>query len=358
MRISLVSLSFVLWTSHVTAFFAPIPVARPASLITTTPTTTPTTGGRSLSASTTDQADSTTTSSSSATDDDVDDETALTDAGLLKRDRYVATNRFAVRRDQQARFEKRWATRKSKLAVLPGFRYFQLMRRVTLNDGGDDGESTTTTTYDEGASDEEALENYVSFTVWQKKSHFSAWRNGEAFKEAHGGTGIGAFLSTMVNSAFVLRGAPRPAFYDALHVRSRPPTEMPPTVDGWRAVEADGETTLDAESYVHVTKYHIPAAHMKRFEEEYQHVAHQDPGGVVVSTLMRRDARARGHGIREMTLDEPSYVAMRIFDDKQEWLDFMRSAHAEGVLHVDYARKPAETELYEGTLVISSEQGA
>ena len=337
MKLSLVSLSFALLARRSTAFFAPIPVTRPASLTTTT--------ARRMS------------TTASTTEDEakeaaaVDDETELAAAGLMKRDRYIATNRFSVRRNQQAKFEKRWATRKSKLAILDGFRYFQLMRRVELmNDEG------KTTVYDEGETEEEAFENYVSFTIWEKKSHFSAWRNGEAFKEAHGGTSIGAFLSTMVNSAFVLRGAPRPAFYDALYVRSRPPTVVPQTVDGWRAVEADGENTLDAESYMHMSKYYIPASNMKQFERDYQHVTAQDPGGVVASALMRRDARAKGHGIKEMSLDEPSYVAIRIFDSKQEWLDFME-AH-ECVMRVGYARKPAETELYEGTLVISSEEGA
>ena len=58
-----------------------------------------------------------------------------------------------------------------------------------------------------------------------------------------------------------------------------------------------------------------------------------------------------------MTLDEPSYVAIRIFDSKQDWLDFVNDKEM-GILTVDYARKPAEVELYEGTLVINSEQGA
>lgn len=87
--------------------------------------------------------------------------------GLLKRDRYVATNRFAVRSGQQAKFEKRWASRKSRLATLPGFQYFHLMRRVTLNASGE-------CKYDEGVNDETAQENYVSFTIWNKKSDFSA----------------------------------------------------------------------------------------------------------------------------------------------------------------------------------------
>lgn len=207
---------------------------------------------------------------------------------LMKRDRYVATNRFAVRRDQQAKFEKRWATRKSKLAVLDGFRYFHLMRRVTLNDDG-------TATYAQGDSDEEAQENYVSFTIWNKKSDFSAWRSGEAFKEAHGGTSIGAFLSTMVNSALVLRGPPRPAFYDGLmpEVGSLSAT---PTVDGWRDVQADGVTTLPAECFVTMTKYFVPYDASADFEKafEAQGASAKDADGFVTRILLRRDARAKG----------------------------------------------------------------
>jgi heme-degrading monooxygenase HmoA len=140
-----------------------------------------------------------------------DEDTELAPNGLFKRDCYIATNRFAVRPDRQAAFEKRWATRKSRLAVLKGFRHFHLMRRVKLVDDG-------SYRYDGGdASNEAAQENYVSFTIWDKKSDFSAWRKGDAFKEAHGGTSIVSFLSTMVNSALVLRGAPgRPFTTDCL----------------------------------------------------------------------------------------------------------------------------------------------
>ena len=41
-----------------------------------------------------------------------------------------AVRRFKVKKGAGAAFEKRWCTRKSKLAVLPGFRFFTLMRRV------------------------------------------------------------------------------------------------------------------------------------------------------------------------------------------------------------------------------------
>jgi len=47
----------------------------------------------------------------------------------------------------------RWATRKSRLATLPGFKYFHLMRRVSLD--GDGAEV-----------DDDDKYNYVSFTIW------------------------------------------------------------------------------------------------------------------------------------------------------------------------------------------------
>jgi heme-degrading monooxygenase HmoA len=214
-----------------------------------------------------------------------------TDKGLLKRDRYVATNRFAVRKGQQAKFEKRWATRKSRLATLPGFKYFHLMRRVDLNADG-------TCTYDEGDTDEEAQENYVSFTIWNKKSDFSAWRSGDAFKEAHGGTSIAAFLSTMMNSALVLRGAPRPAFYDGLLLQSTKPDAVPETVDGWRNVEADGMNTLPAECFVEMVKYFVaPGSDASAFEQKWANKDSKlnEVDGFVASSLLRRDGQAKGY---------------------------------------------------------------
>jgi hypothetical protein len=56
---------------------------------------------------------------------------------MLETKRYIATNRFQVKKNAGARFEKRWATRKSRLAVLPGFRHFMLMRRVPHIEGED-----------------------------------------------------------------------------------------------------------------------------------------------------------------------------------------------------------------------------
>ena len=176
------------------------------------------TGTTSISTSTAIASSTTKTieDATSKSDDDDDDDADDRGLSLLKRDRYVATNRFAVRDGKEAKFEKRWATRKSRLATLQGFKYFHLMRRVTLNENENDGDENTYS-YDGGNDKESAQGNYVSLTIWEKKSDFSVWRKGDAFKEAHGGTSIKAFVSTMVNSALVLRGVSKVKQYTYMY---------------------------------------------------------------------------------------------------------------------------------------------
>lgn len=244
------------------------------------------------------------TSSLAVTTTDIEeDETStstslLNDKGLYKRERYIATNRFSVRKASAGKFEKRWATRKSKLSILQGFRYFHLMRRVTINN------NNKMLQYDEGMDSNTSFENYISFTIWDKKSDFSAWKNGEAFIEAHGGTSITAFVSTMVSSLLVLRGAPKPAFYDSLFMKSRQQLQQQPgtIVDGWRndiQDIADGIQTLPAESFIIMTKYYIPdnektAIEFEKTLQSYQ-VINNNNNNVVASTLMRRDGQAKGY---------------------------------------------------------------
>lgn len=303
----------------------------------------------------------------SAVEVEEDVQTETTERGLLKRDRYVATNRFAVRKGKAGKFEKRWVTRKSRLATLEGFKYFHLMRRVKLEDDG-------TTSYDEGSGDD-AFGNYVSFTIWQKKSHFSAWRKGDAFIEAHGGTSIGAFLSTMVNSALVLQGAPKPAFYDALMLQSVPPTDLPDIVDGWRAVEADGENTLPAECFVACNQFFVPQENAAAFEQRWaeRESKLKECDGFVCFSLLRRDGQAKGHGIVAMSDSEPTYQSTTIWKNRQAFEAWRQGpafgeAHGQGKPKVEGEApkqppaplwsKPPQPVFYEGTLVITQTDGA
>lgn len=297
----------------------------------------------------------------------------LTTKGLLKRDRYVATNRFAVRKDKGAKFEARWANRKSRLAELDGFKYFHLMRRVTLND--DDG----TNTYDEGdKADGTNMGNYVSFTIWDKKSDFSAWRKGDAFKEAHGGTSIGAFMKTMISSALILKGPPRPAFYDGLLLQSTQPDAVPETVDGWRNVDADGKVILPPECFVASNQFFVTAENGPAFEKRWadRESKLKECDGFVAFSMMRRDTGGKGHGVVPMDENtEPTYLSTTIWKDRASF-DQWRKGNAFKRAHgskppssqegKDQAQappaplwsKPPAPVFYEGTLVISKPEGA
>jgi heme-degrading monooxygenase HmoA len=301
-----------------------------------------------------------------STETEEDTQIDLTAKGLLKRDRYVATNRFAVRKGQAAKFEKRWATRKSRLATLEGFRYFHLMRRVTLDDDG-------TNTYDEGDSEDTAFGNYVSFTIWEKKSHFSTWRKGEAFKEAHGGTSIGAFVSTMVNSALILRGPPRPAFYDGLLLHTNPVDKLPEIVDGWRSVEADGINVLPAECFIACNQFFVPPENAAAFEKRWAERESKLQGcdGFVAFSMLRRDGQAKGHGVQPVTSGEPTYQSATIWRDRKAF-DGWRTGQAFQQSHGQSSKqgeapsqppaplwsRPPQPVFYEGTLVISTADGA
>ena len=90
----------------------------------------------------------------------------------------------------------------------------------------------------------------MSFTVWETKDNFNAWRTGDAFKEAHGGGkfNISGFVSLISTALFIIKGSPKPAFYDALLPVSENILETKPHLSsanenaegGWRQVEADG----------------------------------------------------------------------------------------------------------------------
>jgi heme-degrading monooxygenase HmoA len=143
-------------------------------------------------------------------------------SSALPAERYIATNRFNVRPNNGPKFEKRWAERKSRLAELNGFRFFTLLRRVeefgaNYEQDGDNG-------------------NYISLTVWEDKPSFDAWRQGDAFKEAHGGGKITDFIQLLTTAIFILNGGPKPAFFDGLLPIQNKIDFNLETEGGWRKV--------------------------------------------------------------------------------------------------------------------------
>ena len=80
---------------------------------------------------------------------------------------FIAMNRFKVKLGNEAAFEKVWRERDSRLAELPGFVEFHLLRGPE-KDGG-------------------VL--YSSHSIWTSRAAFEAWTKSDAFREAHKNAG-------------------------------------------------------------------------------------------------------------------------------------------------------------------------
>ncbi|MCG8543245.1 MAG: antibiotic biosynthesis monooxygenase [Alphaproteobacteria bacterium] len=76
---------------------------------------------------------------------------------------YIAMNRFRVRTGYAQAFETVWRERDSRLADVPGFVEFHLLK-------GPEGEDHVL---------------YASHTIWQSRADFEAWTRSEAFRQAH-----------------------------------------------------------------------------------------------------------------------------------------------------------------------------
>lgn len=292
---------------------------------------------------------------------------------LLKRDRYIASNRFRTRGGRSAaKFEQRWAKRESKLADLEGFRFFSLLRRVPLADVvGERGAAAM------GGGDAPAYD-YMSYTIWDKKQDFNRWRSGSAFREAHGGTSIGAFLTTMVRSLRVLRGAPAPAMFDGLLHLAAPPKAYGATKDGWRVVDADGENVLDGECFVACNQFTVRPGAEAAFEARWakRDSTLADLPGFRVFTMLRRDSKQTVHGKApkaDKFGDSHNYMSCTVFDDKAAFMEWRNSqsfkdAHSGGGGGAksdgdDGAKqppwvKPPTLAFWEGVLVLTAPEGA
>lgn len=249
----------------------------------------------------------------------------------MKRERYVAINRFTVREGADAKFDKRWAERKSRLATLPGFRFFSLLRRI-------DGLGTDYNNDDK---------NYLSMTVWEDKDSFDAWRTGDAFKEAHGGGGIGDFIKLLSTALFILKGSPKPAFYDGLVPIAGQPVSDLYGDGGWRSIAADGVNLVQPDVFVSNNRFNIPTGKEIAFERSWKSLnALKEVPGFLFFSLMRRDASKADDGF--------NYVAMTVWTDNAAY-DTWRATQPSLLEGVEYTPKLA---LYEGKLALMSKAGA
>lgn len=262
-------------------------------------------------------------------------------AGQLERARYVASNRFKVQDGKGAAFEKRWAERPSRLARLDGFRFFTLMRRVEAPSGRAYG-------------DDEA--NYVSFTIWENKEGFDAWRKGDAFKEAHGGGTIFGFMSMLVSSLMILKGGPKPAFYDGLLPISSGPTEKSAkwqAVDGWRKIPADGKNPIEADVFCAMNRFRVKPGNEAAFEKQWSERESElkEFPGFTTFLLLRRDAVNPDDGFNYSTYTV--WESRAAFDNWRA--NNKKHSAREGEPLFEGAPEPV---FYEGVLALLDKRGA
>lgn len=261
--------------------------------------------------------------------------TALTTENL-QPSRYIATNRFKVRDNAGAKFEKRWADRKSRLAKLDGFRFFTLLRR----------------TDDSPSSNEGSFGNYISLTVWEDKPSFDAWRTGDAFKEAHGGGGIKDFIQLLTTAIFILDGGPKPAFYDGLSPIFIEDHGVHPKLEGgWRKVEADGVNYLNPDVFMSQYRYSVPVGSEIDFEQVYSRndrdIQNQQLPGFLGSYLMRRDASKAD--------DDFNYIVSTLWKSKSSFDAWSLGEDATKLKTISgFVSKPS---FYEGKLTLVSNKG-
>lgn len=80
---------------------------------------------------------------------------------------YIAMNRFRVVPGHEEAFEALWRGRQGRLAEMPGYIEFHMLK-------GPKAEDHTL---------------YASHTVWETEEHFTAWIKSEQFRAAHSRTG-------------------------------------------------------------------------------------------------------------------------------------------------------------------------
>lgn len=80
---------------------------------------------------------------------------------------FIAMNRFKVKKDECAAFEEVWLTRDSRLAEVPGFETFHLLRGPEHDD----------------------YVLYASHSIWESREAFTAWTQSEHFRAAHAAAG-------------------------------------------------------------------------------------------------------------------------------------------------------------------------
>lgn len=108
---------------------------------------------------------------------------------------FVVMNRFSINPGRESDFEDSWRNRESYLHSVAGFRGFALLRNQS-NEGGHT--------------------EFISYTTWETRADFDAWRQSDDFRRAHAQGSLEG----------VLTGPPKASLYETI-VEEAPATTAP-----------------------------------------------------------------------------------------------------------------------------------
>lgn len=246
-------------------------------------------------------------------------------------------------------FEKRWADRKTLLQTREGFRFFTLLKRVSLF----------------GIQYDSDFGNYMSFTYWDEKKHYDSWRTSKDFKSAHGGGGLFDFIKMLTGALFVVNGPPKPAFYDALLLKtSNHSTSLHQTYNADTPLQFDPVSNLIKPNlFVAQNRFAILPGKEADFEAQWasrNSYLEQVPGFLSFS-LLRRSEKAD---------DGFNYISTSLWESPAAFENWRNSenftaAHARAHSHhsQDAASAPKlytqhpKLAFFEGKMTICSDRG-
>ena len=106
---------------------------------------------------------------------------------------------------------------------------------------------------------------------------------------------------------------------------------------GWRSVDADGVNPLPEEAFVACNQFFVPTENGVAFEQRFASRVSRlkECDGFVSFSLLRRDGKAKGHGVVPVEGGEPTYMTCTIWSDRaafEAWKagQAFKNAHGDG----------------------------
>lgn len=158
--------------------------------------------------------------------------------------------------------------------------------------------------------------------------------------------GITDFIQLLSTALFILKGSPKPAFYDGILPSIGSEKLELFGEDGWRNIPADGKSFLPTDVFVVNNRLLVDPNLMEKFESSLKPNDYSGSPGFIGSFYQRRDASKSDDGY--------NYIETSIWKDKASF-DLFKATDVT-ILDSSIVGKMKPT-FYEGKLALVSQKG-